>query len=278
MDIPLPQSIDVSVNPLINSAIALDINLPTRDDIYSYSDFESKRQKPKDSKFVDIVSSALDDGKYSKDPQEFKPKDDNCLPLWVNMDLAREVVPKEDYPLIPGNVDFIGMIQERDFLLMLGLWLLASLFTLANMWSNSIIIDAEVKLGIGIPLWGFVIAYIFISVIGACTVYLPYKIDKANGHNIVLLAILLYLLSGILWAVGVFHSLLQQGTGGFFAILYFCATIWLGWVCYHFNPYTFLGFMILAIWSYYLLFYTYSAGLLPWAPTGRGFTDLINDM
>jgi hypothetical protein len=135
---------------------------------------------------------------------------------------------------------------------------------IANIYSNSDIIDIEVQYGYSITVGWFVVLSLIIAVLSAHMTYKPYVIDRAGGNNVILYALIFYILTYIIWATTLFNSRTNRGVPGLASLFLLATTIWLGWSCYNLYPDTIYIFLILLAWSLFIIEYTFNVESHPW--------------
>lgn len=148
----------------------------------------------------------------------------------------------------------------------MALCLLGAVVFMINAWSNITVVEIETIYGNGISIGWFLVITLLLAVLTAHMVYKPYILDTNNGRSVVMQALIMYIAAQIFWSLALFHSRVNRGTAGLAAVLLLAATVWLGWVCYHFVKDTIFIFLLLLIWCLYLQDYTYNVDAHPWTP------------
>lgn len=167
---------------------------------------------------------------------------------------------------LPAALTLQGQVENTNFLALLVFCLAGAIVFMINVYTNSEIVDVEIQHGSGITVTSFLIIAILAALLTAYMVYKPYMIDRANGGNIVLYALILYVVAQIFWSLTLFHSRLNRGIPELAGILFLAATVWLGWVCYNLAPDSVYIFLLLLAWCFYLIIYTYNVDSHPWKP------------
>ena len=142
--------------------------------------------------------------------------------------------------------------------------LLGALVTIINIYDNQVIVNIEVQFGYGITVVWFLILSLLAAVLLAHMVYKPYIIDRANGSNAILYALIFYVVAEIVWSTSLFHSRVNRGVATLASVLLLATIVWLGWACYHLVKESIYIFLILLIWCFFLQDYTYNVNAHPW--------------
>ncbi|CAH6419710.1 Hypothetical protein HVR_LOCUS786 [uncultured virus] len=222
-----------------------------------------------------VPNSAFDVNQSSTQQQVSKTQGLKILPF--SPDMTPESRPGVMVESEPEHVDSENIqkaltleeqIKSKEFGAILAVCLLGAGIFILSAASNSQIVDIEYIYGNGLSIGWFLVINIILAVATAHMVYRPYILDRANGKNIILWALILYVVAQIAWAVALFHSRINRGTAGVAIILFLAATVWLGWTCYHLDKGTIYIFLVLLFWCFYLQTYTSNVDAHPWIPVG----------
>ncbi len=182
---------------------------------------------------------------------------------------------------------FDAQLSSVEFTALLVFTLIgAIIFIISALINPYIIIIENIRAG-GINLYWFIAIELVLAVLTAHMVYKPYLIEKSyrkyddvpvesgfdRGDNYVMIALVLYVLMQIIWAVAMFHTRIEHGYAAVTIILYAITTVWLGWVCYHYDKSSIYIFIILLLWTFYLLLYTIDVTKRKWNPIS--FVDAV---
>ena len=144
--------------------------------------------------------------------------------------------------------------------------LIGAIFLIVNAFTNYEIVEIEVYNSIGVTLTWYVIISIIVAILTAHMLYKPYILDSYANQKTVLYALIYYELAYAYWSTTLFKSRLERGQALVASVILLGTTIWLGWVCYHFDNNSIFIFLLLLVWCFYLQYYTYNVNLHPWIP------------
>lgn len=160
-------------------------------------------------------------------------------------------------------------LQSKEFLSLLIASLIAGAAFITNVYANRNIVTIEEKAAGGLSFQWFAIVIVIAAILTAFMVYKPYVIAKEAGSNVVLVAFIIFLLLQVFWSLSLFHSRIDRGVATLMSIFYLAATIWFGWVCYHFVKESIFIFLLLLIWTIYCVNYTFNVAAHPYIPVSR---------
>jgi hypothetical protein len=165
---------------------------------------------------------------------------------------------------VQEKLKFNNQLSSHEFLVILTLVFVGVVAFMANALSNPEIVDIEARYGWGVPMVWLLVLVSIVGILTAQMVYQPYILDRANNRYVVITALVLFIFAQIFWSLALFHSRINRGTAGLAGVLLLAATVWLGWVCYHFVPQIIVIFLVLLAWTFYLQAYTYNVDAKPW--------------
>lgn len=169
--------------------------------------------------------------------------------------------------VVSEKTSFLDQINTKELVAIAFIWFVGVVTIIANINSNSNLLLFQEINGQGISFEAFIIVFIIWGIFGVIMVYVPYIEDRKNGKNVILLAMIYYILAMVFWAFTLFHTEVQNGANGIASMLVFASNLWLAWACYHFNKLTILIFIVQFVFLAYIVNYSYSAGLMIWETT-----------
>jgi len=155
-------------------------------------------------------------------------------------------------------------VKNPIFAALLVWCLLGAAVFLYSAGSNIEIVNIEVNYGNGISYGWFFVITTLLAILTAHMVYRPYILDRINGSYIIMQAVIIYVVAQMFWGITLFHSRIHRGTAEVGSIFLIAGTVWLGWTCYHLVPESIYIFLLLLIWSFYLMNYTFNVDAHPW--------------
>lgn len=184
---------------------------------------------------------------------------------------------------VQAQLTLEAQLRSRQFLAILIFAIFGAVIFWLNAFSNQEVVDIENEFSSGLSLGWFLVISFVLAIVVAHMVYKPYVIETSMGRNSVLIAFILYIIAQMFWSLVLFHTRINRGTAGLASILWLSATIWLGWTCYHYCPESIYPLILLLLWIFYIMDYTYNVDAKPWrsVPLGGGrlsedpFTDII---
>lgn len=157
------------------------------------------------------------------------------------------------------------MLLDKYFWALLALCVVGALIFIVNMVTNSDIVVVELSYGNGVSMVWFGVISLVLALLMTFMIFKPYKIDRNSGGNNVLFCLFFYLFAYIFWSTALFHSRVDRGLATTSGFLLLTATVWLGWVCYHFVEWSIFIFLILLAWCIFLQQYTANVDLHKWS-------------
>ena len=212
--------------------------------------------KDKYDKKEDKCEKKYDDKKEDKcDKKEDKceKKEDEC---------AKQLKLKE-------LLSFNSQLSNKYFLALLVITLIGAIMLILNAFTNYEIVEIEVYNSIGVTLTWYVIISILVAILTAHMLYKPYVLDSYANQKTVLYALIYYELAYVYWSTTLFKSRLERGQALVASVILLGTTIWLGWVCYHYDKNTIYIFLILLLYTLYLQLFTVYVAHNPWKAVGN---------
>jgi len=159
---------------------------------------------------------------------------------------------------------FNNQLNNKYFKSLLIITLFGALIFIVNAYTNQEILDIEVYYDRGVTLVWYIIFGFICAILTAHMVYKPYILDSYNNGKKVLYALIFYELAYMYWATTLFKSRVERGLALVASVFLVAATIWLGWVCYHYDNNTIYIFIIILLFSLYLQVFTIYVAHAPW--------------
>ena len=159
---------------------------------------------------------------------------------------------------------FNNQINNKYFISILILTIFGALIFIINAYTNKDIVEIEVYYDRGVTLVWYIILGIMFAILTAHMVYKPYILDSYNNGKKVLYALIFYELAYMYWSTTLFKSRVERGLALVASVFLVAATIWLGWVCYHYDKNTIYIFILLLLFSLYLQIFTIYVAHAPW--------------
>jgi hypothetical protein len=142
--------------------------------------------------------------------------------------------------------------------------LIGAIFLIVNAFTNYEIVEIEVYNSMGVTLTWYVVISIIVAILTAHMLYKPYILDSYANQKTVLYALIYYELAYAYWSTTLFKSRLERGLPLVASVILLGTTIWLGWVCYHYDKNTIYIFLILLLYTLYLQIFTIYVSHNPW--------------
>ena len=216
---------------------------------------DKKDDKCNDKKDDDKCNDKKDDDKCNdkKDDKCEKKEEDEC---------AKQLKLKE-------LLSFNNQLTNKYFLALLVITLIGAIMLILNAFTNYEIVEIEVYNSIGVTLTWYVIISILVAILTAHMLYKPYVLDSYANQKTVLYALIYYELAYVYWSTTLFKSRLERGQALVASVILLGTTIWLGWVCYHYDKNTIYIFLILLLYTLYLQLFTVYVAHNPWKAVGN---------
>ena len=216
-----------------------------------YDKKEDKCEKKYDDKKEDKCDKKED--KCDKKEDKCEKKEDEC---------AKQLKLKE-------LLSFNSQLSNKYFLALLVITLIGAIMLILNAFTNYEIVEIEVYNSIGVTLTWYVIISILVAILTAHMLYKPYVLDSYANQKTVLYALIYYELAYVYWSTTLFKSRLERGQALVASVILLGTTIWLGWVCYHYDKNTIYIFLILLLYTLYLQLFTVYVAHNPWKAVGN---------